>query len=161
MVILLDKSVLLPRCQYTAQFVTLFKVGEKWVISETSSEDKWPEEISIRHAEKPLPYLSVSTVSIYLFFFPPASHFIFLLPITLLKYLWGLWCMKDAMWRAHALDQRCPFGSCFALIVLSALCLLLHLFHLSGCWKVAFSLKFFFPANFSLFYYKYIVQESD
>lgn len=100
--------------------------------------------MSIRDAEKPLPCLSLATVSISFSpsFFSPASHFIFLLSVTLIKYFWGLWCMKDAMW--SALDQRCPFGACFALIVLSALCSLLHLFHLSGCWKVAFSLNFFF-----------------
>lgn len=93
MLILLDKSVLLSCCQYTVQFVTSFKEGgEKVVISETSSEDKWPEEISIRDAEKPLPCLSLSTVSIFFSpsFFSPASHFIFLLSVTLIKYFWGL-----------------------------------------------------------------------
>lgn len=137
--------------------------GGKVAISETSNEDKWPKETSVRgNAEKPLPHLSLvhATVSIHLSPFPlPASHFVFfLLSIILIEHFWGLWCMKDYMW--SALDQCYPFSSCFALIVLLALCLAIHLFHLSGCWKVAFSLEIF-SANFSLFYYMHIVQGSD
>lgn len=71
MLILLDKSKLLSHCQYAVQLVTLFKAGGgKVMISETSNEDKWSEEISVRGAvEKPLPHISLicTTVSIYLF----------------------------------------------------------------------------------------------
>lgn len=98
----------------------------------------WEESV-----ESPFPSsLLCATASIYLLPLPPSHFVLLLLSIILIKHFWGLWWMKDSMW--SALDQRCPSSSCFALIVLLALCLGIHLFRLSGCWKVAFSLKFFF-----------------
>lgn len=63
------------------------------MISETSNEDKWPEEISVRgNVEKPFPYLSLicATVSIYLFPLPVSHFVLLLLSIIVIKHFWGL-----------------------------------------------------------------------
>lgn len=120
--------------------VTLPK-GQKW---DNFRGKQWPEGISVRgDGEKPLPHLSALCHTLHLsspfasksFCSPRALHYFDLA-------LLGALMDEGSMW--SALEQRCPSSSCFALIVLLALCLGIHLLHLSGCWKVAFSLIFFF-----------------